>query len=113
MSRTQGKTAEQQPPAAARTAEIVREYGPFEGADSIGGVTHDGQRVWAAAGSRLVAFDPESGKLARSLDCVDDGGTAFDGKYLFQIAEARLDKIGPGTGVSVASLPATRTRREL
>jgi glutamine cyclotransferase len=101
MSRTQGKMA-----------EIVREYGPFEGADSIGGVTHDGQRVWAAAGSRLVAFDPESGKLARSLDCVADAGTAFDGTHLYQIAEARIDKIDPATGAVVASIPAPGQGRD-
>ena len=27
---------------AKRPAEIVREYGPFEGVQRIGGVTHDG-----------------------------------------------------------------------
>jgi len=106
MSRTQGKTAGQPPPASVRTAEIVREYGPFEGADNIGGVTHDGRRVWAAAGSRLVAFDPASGKLARSLDCAADAGTAFDGTHLYQIAEARIDKIDPATGAVVGSIPA-------
>jgi hypothetical protein len=42
----------------ARAAEIVREYGPFDGAEQINGVTHDGERVWAATGARLVAFDP-------------------------------------------------------
>ena len=36
-------------------AEIVREYGPFAGADRIHGVTHDGHRVWAATGDKLVA----------------------------------------------------------
>ena len=38
------------PQAPARAAEIVREYGPFDGVNQIGGVTHDGRRVWAAAG---------------------------------------------------------------
>ena len=92
--------------ATARTAEIVREYGPFADAASIGGVTHDGQRVWAAAGARLIAFDPQSGELARTLDRAADAGTAFDGKYLYQIAEARIDKIDPATGDVVASIPA-------
>ena len=92
--------------STARAAEIVREYGPFAGADKIGGVTHDGQRVWAAAGSRLIAFNPESGQLARTLDRAADAGTAFDGKHLYQIAEARIDKIDPATGEVVASIPA-------
>jgi hypothetical protein len=68
------------PQTTARAAEIVREYGPFPGAERINGVTHDGRRVWAATGPRLVAFDPESGQLARTLERAGDAGTAFDGK---------------------------------
>jgi len=75
--------------AAPRTAEIVREYGPFAGAASVAGVTHDGERVWAATGAQLVAFDPASGETTRTLDCACDAGTAFDGTYFYQIAEAR------------------------
>jgi glutamine cyclotransferase len=89
-----------------RAAEIVREYGPFAGSDTIHGVTHDGHRVWAATGARLIAFDPGSGEPARTLDLACDAGTAFDGTYLYQIAEARIDKIDPATGNVVASIPA-------
>jgi glutamine cyclotransferase len=88
------------------TAEIVREYGPFDGADKIAGVTYDGERVWAATGDRLIAFDPADGKSTRSLDCPCDAGTAFDGKYLYQIAEQRIDKIDPIDGKIIASIPA-------
>ena len=91
---------------ATGTAEIVREYGPFAGAAKIGGVTHDGRRVWAAAGDRLIAFDPASGEPTRTLERAADAGTAFDGKHLYQIAEARIDKIDPATGDVVASIPA-------
>jgi glutamine cyclotransferase len=91
---------------AARAAEIVREYGPFAGADRINGVTHDGSNVWAATGAMLVAFDPASGEPTRTLDRACDAGTAFDGTYLYQIAEARIDKIDPVTGDVVASIPA-------
>jgi glutamine cyclotransferase len=90
----------------ARAAEIVREYGPFDGVDDVGGVSHDGQRVWAATGSRLVAFDPDSGQIERTLDRAAHAGTAFDGKYLYQIAEARIDKIDPATGDVLKSIPA-------
>jgi glutamine cyclotransferase len=90
----------------AHAAEIVREYGPFAGADRVNGVTHDGQRVWAATGATLVAFDPESGEPTRTLERACDAGTAFDGTYLYQIAEARIDKIDPATGEVVASIPA-------
>ena len=87
-------------------AEIVREYGPFAGVQNIGGVTHDGRRVWAAAGARLLAFDPGSGDVTHTLDRAADAGTAFDGKHLYQIAEARIDKIDPATGSVVASIAA-------
>ena len=53
--------------AAARPAEIVREYGPFPGADKVAGVSHDGERVWIAGGAQLIAFDPASGQVARTL----------------------------------------------
>ena len=89
----------------SNTAEIVREYGPFDTAN-IGGVTFDGQRVWAAAGKNVLAFDPDSGDVVRTLDCAAHAGTAFDGTHLYQIAEARIDKIDPATGKVLASIPA-------
>ena len=91
--------------AATRPAEIVREYG-FPGVEKIAGVTHDGRRVWAATGAKLMAFDPSSGDPIDTLDVACDAGTAFDGKYLYQIAEARIDKIDPATGDVVSSIPA-------
>jgi glutamine cyclotransferase len=97
------KTEHQVPTHAA---EIVREYGPFAGADRINGITHDGHNVWAATGARLVAFDPASGEPTRALEHACDAGTAFDGTYLYQVAEARIDKIDPATGERVASIPA-------
>ncbi|WP_382162823.1 hypothetical protein [Hydrogenophaga sp. ANAO-22] len=90
----------------ARTAEVVREYGPFLGSERVHGVTHDGQRVWAATDDGIVAFDPASGEITRTLKRAGDAGTAFDGKHLYQIAEARIDKIDPATGAVLASIPA-------
>jgi glutamine cyclotransferase len=89
-----------------KTAEIVREYGPFAGADKINGITHDGERVWAATGAKLLAIDPASGAVARTLDVACDAGSAFDGTHLYQIAEARIDKIDPASGQVLASIPA-------
>jgi glutamine cyclotransferase len=103
MTRTEPKTA---------AAEIVREYGPFAGADKIHGVTHDGRHVWAATGATLIAFDPASGDVARTLDRTGDAGTAFDGTHLYQIAEARIDKIEPATGKVLASIPAPGQGRD-
>jgi glutamine cyclotransferase len=88
------------------TAEIVREYGPFPGVDSVAGVTYDGQHVWFAGGDRLNALDPASGKVLRSIDVAAHAGTAFDGQHLFQIAEDRIQKIDPTTGQVLATIPA-------
>jgi glutamine cyclotransferase len=88
------------------TAEIVREYGPFPGADRVDGVTYDGQHVWFASGDKLNAFDPKSGKMQRSIDVAAHAGTAFDGQHLFQIAEDHIHKIDPKTGRVLATIPA-------
>ena len=87
-------------------AEILREYGPFEGADRVNGVTYDGKSVWFAAGDKLQAFDPESGKILHSIDVPAHAGTAFDGEHLFQLAEDRIQKIDPKTGRVLATIPA-------
>ena len=87
-------------------AEIVREYGPFPGVDRVNGVTYDGQHVWFAAGDKLNALDPVSGKTLRSIDVAAYAGTAFDGQHLFQIAEGRIQKIDPKTGQVLATIPA-------
>jgi glutamine cyclotransferase len=87
-------------------AEIVREYGPFPGADRVHGVSYDGQQVWFASGDKLNAFDPASGEALRSIDVAADAGTAFDGQHLFQIAENRIQKIDPKTGRVLATIPA-------
>lgn len=91
---------------AVHDAEVLRQYGPFDGADAIHGVSFDGQQVWAATGPALVAFDPASGIPVRSLAVPCDAGTAFDGTHLYQIAEARIDKIDPHSGQVLASIPA-------
>jgi streptogramin lyase len=91
---------------AARPAEIVREYGPYPGAPAVHGVSHDGDRVWAATALGLLAIDPPSGEVVRTLPCAADAGTAFDGRLLYQIAESRIDKIDPASGKVVGSIPA-------
>src|SRR3974377_652140 len=88
------------------TAEIVREHGPFPGADHVHGVTYDGRNVRLSAGEKLNAFDPASGKLLRSIDVAAHAGTAFDGRHLFQLAENRIQKIDPKSGRVLATIPA-------
>ena len=88
------------------SADIIREYGPFEGVKNVGGVTFDGQQIWAAMGDSLTAIDPDTGRKKRSLDVAAHAGTAFDGQHLFQISEARIQKIDPETGKVMATIPA-------
>lgn len=87
-------------------AEIVQEYGPFPGVDKVHGLTYDGKQVWFAVGDKLLALDPASGKTGRAIDVSADAGTAFDGRYLFQIAERHIQKIDPQSGTVVATIPA-------
>lgn len=88
------------------SAEILREYGPFDGVGVVHGVTYDGKRVWFASGDRLHALDPESGEIVGGLEIPADAGTAFDGRNLYQIAEGRIHKIDPGTGEVLSTIPA-------
>jgi glutamine cyclotransferase len=87
-------------------AEIIREYGPFDGVDQVAGVTYDGEHVWFASGDRLNAFDPVTGQTRRTIEVAAHAGTAFDGRYLYQIAEDRIQKIDPATGRVLATIPA-------
>lgn len=87
-------------------AEIIREYGPFPGAERVDGVTWDGQHVWFASGDRLNAFDPANGQSVRTIDVAAHAGTAFDGEHIFQIAEDRIQKIDPITGEVLSTIPA-------
>lgn len=86
-------------------AEIIREYGPFPTAN-VAGVTYDGDSVWFASGNSLRAFDPASGDERESIDVPAHAGTAFDGEFLYQIADARIQKIDPHTRRVVTTIPA-------
>jgi len=87
-------------------ADIIRQYGPFPRAKNVGGVTYDGQSVWFASGDAVRAFDPETGAELRAIDVPAHAGTAFDGEFLYQIAEARIQKIDPRTRRVVSTIPA-------
>lgn len=95
-----------------RSAEIVREYGPFPGTPEINGVTFDGTDVWLARGESIVALNPENGSLGRELAVASDAGTAFDGKHLWQLANDKIQKVDPRTGRVLATLPAPSQGRD-
>jgi hypothetical protein len=86
--------------------EIEREYGPVPGVEQVNGVTYDGERVWIASGKKLQAVVPETGEATRALDIPADAGTAFDGTYLYQIANGRIQKVDPSTGRVLSTIPA-------
>jgi glutamine cyclotransferase len=87
-------------------ADIIKEYGPFPGAERVNGLVYDGSHIWFAAGDSLNAIDPADGKAFDSIEVPAHAGTAFDGKHLFQIAESRIQKIDPKTGRIVSTIPA-------
>ncbi|GGP23804.1 Vgb family protein [Silvimonas iriomotensis] len=87
-------------------AEIIQEYGPFEGNPAIHGVTWDGEQVWFASGNQVNALDLVSGKTVRAVPTPADAGTAFDGQHLYQIAEKHIHKIDPQTGQVLNTIPA-------
>jgi len=86
-------------------AQILREYGPFPGIDTVHGLTYDGKQVWFATGASLVALDPASGRTPRSLDIAANAGTAFDGTHLYQIADGNIQKVDPETGKVLSTIP--------
>lgn len=90
----------------------MREYGPFEGADKVHGVTFDGRNVWFASGDALRAFDPVSGAPVRQLAVAAHAGTAFDGRHLFQLAGDQIQKIDPETGHVLSTIPAPGQGRD-
>jgi glutamine cyclotransferase len=54
----------------------------------------------------MMAFDPRSGAATRTLRIPADAGTAFDGRHLYQIAGAHIQKIDPQTGQIVSTIAA-------
>src|SRR5262245_49214708 len=93
-------------------AEIMREYGPFPDAESVAGVTFDGERAWFAAGTHLRAFDPKTGTAGQKIDVAADAGTAFDGRHFYQITGEVIQKLDRTTGKVVLTIPAPGKGRD-
>ena len=80
------KPAETTSLTALKFAEICQEAGlPAVVVNIVTG--------YGDTGAALVAFDPDSGDAVRTLALPCDAGTAFDGTHLYQIADARIDRI--------------------
>ena len=70
MTRAQPKTSD----IRTSPAEIVREYGPFAGAERIHGVTHDGQHVWAMMGTGEIGCYTLDGRQVWKFNLQDRYG---------------------------------------
>jgi outer membrane protein assembly factor BamB len=87
-------------------AEVVREYVPFEDG-SVQGVTFDGTLVWFARNDEVIGFDPES-EVVVSRHRVPSAraGTAFDGQYIYQLAQGEILVLQPSDGHVVRRMPS-------
>jgi streptogramin lyase len=60
----------------------------------------------------MVALETVGGALVRELAVIAEGGTAFDGEYLWQLAGGRIQKVDPRSGQVVATIPAPAHGRD-
>ncbi len=88
------------------SVEIERTYGPFEGARGAFGVAHDGLHLWVAGGDGIRAVDPGSGEVVGIAQVNADAGTAYDGRWLYQLSEGFILRVDPKTGTEVGRVPA-------
>jgi streptogramin lyase len=86
-----------------KKAEVLAEY-TFPGIERVHGVTHDGKNAWIAVGDRLQAVAPD-GTLGRAIAVRAEAGSAFDGRYFYQLAGGRIQKVDPATGAVIAIVP--------
>src|SRR5437899_305871 len=101
MTRTRGRKDKTKLQAPARAAEIVREYGPFAGADRVvTGVTWvDGELwhgTWEGDESDIRRIDPESGAVLERLAMPRGtvvSGIESDGANLFYCGGGSSGKI--------------------
>lgn len=59
-----------------------------------------------------MALERRSGRLTSKLTVSADAGTAFDGRYLYQLANDTIQKIDPETGEVVGTLAAPAGGRD-
>lgn len=81
------------------SAEIIQEYGPFPGVDSVHGVTFDGRRVWFACGDKPI---PAPGRGNSGLAWAE--GSLWVGQY----RDRRIHQIDPETGAILRTIESNR-----
>src|SRR5437762_94941 len=106
-------TGTDRPEAAAHAAEIVREYGPFAGAQTLPGVSHDRRNVWPATCEGLVASDPGSGAVRRTIESnrFVTGVTWVDGELwhgTWEADESEIRCVDPQSGAVLERLQMPR-----
>jgi hypothetical protein len=70
-------------------ADIIQRATPIAGR-RIHGVTYDGKLVWYAADTEIVGYNPETDRVTTRLTVPATAGTAYDGRYFYQIAGAEI-----------------------
>src|SRR5216684_226674 len=98
---------------AEQAAEIVREYGPYPGAPHVHGVSFDGSLVWFAAGERLRALEPATGKAVSTIPAPgggrDSGLTWAEGTlWVGQYRDRKIHQIDPKTGAILRTIESNR-----
>ena len=93
-------------------AEIVHEYGPFAGADSVHGVTYDGQHLFQIAEDRIQKIDPKTGHVLATIPAPGGGdsglvwaeGTLWVGQH----RDRRIHQVDPETGAILRTIESNR-----
>jgi hypothetical protein len=70
-------------------AHIIQRATPIAGR-RVHGVTYDGKLVWYAADTEIVGYDPEADRVAARITVPATAGTAYDGRYFYQIAGGEI-----------------------
>ena len=94
-------------------AEIIREYGPFPGADRVAGVSFDGEHLFQIAEDRIQKIDPETGRVLATIPAPGGGGDSglawSEGAlWVGQYRERKIHQIDPETGKVLRTIRSDR-----
>jgi hypothetical protein len=93
------------PGGDVRSPSVVGQYRIPDLDGPIHGVTYDGRYLVLAAGSRLVRFVPDEGRVADQLETFPSaGGLAYDGEHYWQASAGDFLRIDCRTGLVLWSI---------